>query len=122
MKKIFMALGMMFLISCNQPEVKLAGEYKLIDAPFDAEITLSFDDKNFAGLAAVNRYFGSFEQKQNDIKFNVAGTTMMMGPENLMQAEQTYIKNLSLVKSFVLKNNTLVLKITDGTELRFKKI
>ena len=28
MKKIFIMLGMIFLISCNQPEVKLSGEYK----------------------------------------------------------------------------------------------
>ena len=122
MKKIFMILGMLLLISCTQTEVKLSGEYKMVNAPENAEITLAFDGEGFAGIAAVNRYFGNFEQKQKNIKFNIAGTTMMMGPQNLMQVEQDYIKNLSLVDGFVLKNNTLILRTTGGTELQFKKI
>ena len=117
-----MILGMLLLISCTQTEVKLSGEYKMVNAPENAEITLAFDGEGFAGIAAVNRYFGNFEQKQKNIKFNIAGTTMMMGPQNLMQVEQDYIKNLSLVDGFVLKNNTLILRTTGGTELQFKKI
>lgn len=122
MKKILNIVCAMFLFGCNQADIKLSGDYKMINAPENSEITLSFEENNFSGLAAVNRYFGTFEQNKNVVKFNVAGLTMMMGPENLMQAEQEYIKKLNQVDAFVLENDLLILKTKDGAEIKFKHI
>ncbi|MBE6450448.1 MAG: META domain-containing protein [Alphaproteobacteria bacterium] len=122
MKKILNIICALFLFGCNQADVKLSGNYKMINAPENAEITLSFEENNFSGLAAVNRYFGTFEQNKNIVKFNVAGLTMMMGPENMMQAEQDYIKFLSSVNSFVFENGLLILKTVNDNELKFEKI
>ena len=47
---------------------------------------------------------------------------MMMGPENLMQAEQDYIKFLNSVNFFVFENGLLILKTVNDNELKFEKI
>lgn len=120
MKKLLALTGMMFLFGCMPKKNNLDGEYELINAMSNAQITISFDGNNFAGNSGVNRYFGTFEQSKNNIKFSTAGLTMMMGPENLMQAEQKYLKDLSEVKNFSIKNGNLVLTGDNNIALEFK--
>ena len=110
----------MLLCACMSKDLKLSGEYELVNAPVGSQITILFDGNNFAGNSGVNRYFGTFEQSKNDIKFNTAGLTMMMGPENLMQAEQKYLKDLSGVKNCSIKNGNLVLTGDNNIALEFK--
>ena len=120
MKILISLFGFAFLFGCATQEVVLKGEYKLLNAPSNAQITLSFEDNNFAGSSGVNRYFGTFEQNGNNIKFNTAGLTMMMGPQDLMQAEQKYLKDLSEVGKISFKNNRLLLTDDNGIELEFE--
>jgi len=122
MKKIFIVICSLFLFACTPENTELSGEYKMINAPYNSDITISFNGSEFAGNSAVNRYFGTFEQNKHTIKFNVVGSTMMMGPENLMKTEQNYLNNLAQIDMFLLKNNTLTLKNSDGLKLQFKKI
>lgn len=121
MKKIWTIVSALFLFGCMSQDIKLSGEYKLQNASEDAEITLSFDGSDFNGLAAINRYFGTFEKHDRKIKFNVVGTTMMMGPQNLMKVEQDYIKTLSEVDSLIQKNDTLILQTSSQDKLIFIK-
>ena len=85
--------------------------YRLLKAP---------NEPRFAGLAAVNRYFGSYGfDSAGRLELSPAGTTMMMGPMPLMEAEQEYLKILPTVSGFELKGQTLILKTSGGQDLIF---
>lgn len=120
LKKLLTLASMVFLFGCMEKDVKLSGEYELINAPLNAQITISFDGNKFAGTSGVNRYFGTFEQNGNAIKFSTAGLTMMMGPEDLMQAEQKYLKDLSEVDKVSVENGKLALTGDNNIALEFK--
>ena len=122
MKKLLEFLFVFVLFGCMQQQKALSGEYKMIVSDKDAEITIVFDGTDFAGSSGVNRYFGNFEQSDNQIKFNVAGSTMMMGPRHLMKIEQDYLKNLQEVEECYTTDDTLVLKNSKGLELKFNKL
>lgn len=122
MRKILRLLLVFILFGCMQKQEALNGEYKMSGLDEDTEVTIVFNGTEFAGSSGVNRYFGNFEQYNNKIKFNLAGSTMMMGPQKLMKFEQEYIKNLHEIEEFSLKDNTLVLKNNKGVELKFQKM
>ncbi len=116
MKKMWAMFCVALMLGCTQKNVVLSGEYKMQNAPENAEVSIVFDGNSFAGQSAVNRYFGTFEQSSENIKFNVNGTTMMMGPQSLMLFEQEYIKNLSQINKIEQNKNVLTLK-NDNKEI-----
>ncbi len=124
MKKLF-AVAALLLSGCavyNNTGDFRGRTYKLVNAPNNAEITIAFDakDPRFAGSAAVNRYFGSYRLKpEGGMEFSPAGTTMMMGPMSLMQAEEEYLKILPTVSGYDLKGQTLILKTSGAHDLIF---
>ena len=122
MRKILRLLLVFILFGCMQKQEALNGEYKMSGLDDDAEVTIVFKGTEFSGSSGVNRYFGSFEQADRKIKFNLAGSTMMMGPENLMQIEQEYLKNLQEVEECYTTKDALVLKNSKGLELKFNKM
>ncbi len=118
MKKFLAVCSLMALAACSQASDAPFGNYKMINAPENAEITIRFDNGQFSGLAAVNRYFGSYTDKDGKIKFSPAGSTMMAGPENLMKVEAQYLNNLEQIETYQLKGNDLILN-GKGISLHF---
>lgn len=90
-------------------------EYKMLNAPHDAEITIGFsnDGKQFFGNGGVNRYFGSYSVSGNKLDLKNAGSTMMMGPRELMAAESEFLQFLENVQTFKLEGNKLTLNGKD---------
>ena len=74
-------------------------------------ITISFDanDNKFYGKA-INNYFGTYKTNKENITLNLAGSTMMAGPEAEMKKEQAYFNDLTKIKTYTLKNKILELK------------
>ena len=68
----------------------------------------------------VNNYFGSYELDGSKIKFGPAASTMMMGPEKEMEAEQNYLQILPRVVSWHMSGSNLVLVTNNGQEIGFK--
>lgn len=122
MKKLLMLICAFFMFGCTNNKQIFSGEYKLQNSPEDAQITLMFENQEFSGSSGVNRYFGNFTHTETNIKFNNMGMTMMMGPKELMDAEQTYLKSLEKADSYTYNNGILTLKNSTGAELIFKKI
>lgn len=122
MKKFLGVMGMaMVMAACTAQGDSFRGkDYKMQNAMNDAEITLGFSAKNdrFFG-SVVNRYFGTYKVEGNNIEFSPAGTTLMMGPEPLMEAEQAYLSSLPQIKTFALEDKKLILKAADGKEYVF---
>lgn len=125
MKKLATFMVSLVLAGCSMANANdgfKGRTYRLLKAPNDAQITIAFDanEPRFAGLAAVNRYFGSYGfDSAGRLELSPAGTTMMMGPMPLMEAEQEYLKILPTVSGFELKGQTLILKTSGGQDLIF---
>ena len=118
MKFLSYLFGAFLLVACsvqNSDNGLRGNEYKMIDAPHDAEITIGFsnDGKQFFGSAGVNRYFGDYKLKGDKLVLNNVGLTMMMGPEELMAAESEFLKFLENVQSFKLDGSKLTLNGKD---------
>lgn len=117
---LVMALG---LTACAKSENIKGNEYVMLDAPNGAEITLMFSDTdNRASGKVVNRYFGTYTIDGNKLTFGPMASTMMMGPEPLMQAEYQYLQDLPKTVSYEATSNGLTLNLSDNRQLKFKKI
>lgn len=121
-----LAFALLMLGACSKAENNsfIDKEYQLKNAANNAEITLGFEgkDSRFFGKSAVNRYFGSYKLEGELLSFSPAGSTMMMGPRELMEAEQNYLQELSKIKSFKLDGKMLILYTSDNKELVFEQI
>lgn len=133
MKKIIIALICVVFVllltgfqqvSKSQNQTPIGRKFVWMDAPEGVEVNLGFggQENRFFGKAPINRYFGFYDVKKNDISFTEMGTTMMMGPENLMSLEQQYLKDLASVKTYKIENNQLYLFLSDGKKLTFKEV
>ncbi len=124
MKKLLLGIMMLISVGACKPDATIQGnEYRLNDTPEDVEITLGFApvENRFFGKA-VNRYFGTYKIEGNQLKLGPVGSTMMMGPETAMNAEQQYFQDLSHVNTFQVTEDTLTLKLSDNKTLTFRKI
>ena len=123
MKKLLTILAMAAaLAGCNKDSIK-GKEYKLTNSPNNAEISLAFgaDDNRYFG-AVVNRYFGTYELNGTKIKFGPAASTMMMGPEDQMVAENEYLKILPTMSKIKLDGKKLTLSNDKNEELFFEEV
>lgn len=116
-------MGLFMVVACSKENSFKGNEYQLVDAPNGARITLAFDkDENRFMGKIVNNYFGSYEVEGNSISFGNAASTMMMGPQELMEAEHVFLTILPEVYSYKFSADNLVLVTNEGGELVFEKI
>ena len=123
MKNILCFLVSMFLFACSADANRLEGkEFVWEDAPNGVEVTIGFDKKEnaFYGKATVNRYFGTYKLDGQNISLDLAGSTMMMGPQDLMDVEMRYLQVLPNVKTFKLENDVLELYVSEQDKLVFR--
>ena len=118
MKKIFLALSFL-LAACNSPENFKVGTYKMVNSPNDVPITMSFSKDNNLNAKVVNIIMGQYEVKDSSITIIPGGTTMMMGPEKEMEAEQIFMQMLLAIKSYKMSGTQLELITEDGKSLMF---
>lgn len=123
-KFLAVALTLMVFACGAKKETFENKEYKMTEAPANAEVTIAFDakDKRFSGKSAVNRYFGTYTVEGETLTFGPAGATMMMGPQELMSVEQDYLKSLGEIKSFTLEGTKLTLHTQDNGDIVFEEI
>ena len=97
------------------------GSYKLVDSLNNVPTILNLgEDGRFSGKI-VNNMMGNYELTgKSGIKFSQAATTMMMGPQEAMEAEQNFLQILPKIKSYKMQGNYLVLVTDNGGELVFE--
>lgn len=97
-------------------------DYKLTYAENGADIILGFsaNEDRYHGRV-VNNYFGMYTVDGDNIKFGPAGSTMMMGPQKLMEAEQNYFRTLPQVRTFKVHGKKLTLYTENGEKLVFEE-
>lgn len=119
------AFALVLVAACSEADGSFSGkEYKLLKAPENAEITIAFDEKEprFHGQSAVNRYFGSYKLDGTKLIFGPIGSTMMAGPQNMMEAESIYLQFLPEVVGYKLESDRLILVNKEGKELVFEEV
>lgn len=91
----------------------------------DTKTTFSCDENGkVAGVASLNRYFGSFTLKEDGaiIWGKAFGMTRMAGPPELMEQEARFMQALPQTSRIYLKGSQLILAGEDrSTWLEFQK-
>lgn len=122
MKKLVLAF-LMLLAACSSEQTPAfkTGSYKLVDSLNNVPTVVTFaQDGKFNGKV-VNYLMGSYTLgKDNSITFSPIASTMMMGPQEAMEAEQNFLQILPKVKSYKMQGNYLVLVTDNGGELLFE--
>lgn len=126
MKKFLaVAFTFMLVVACSKESTTINGkEYKLVNAPDNAIVTIAFDETEdkFSGQAPINRYFGSYTVEGENFTFGTAGSTMMAGPQDLMKAEYEYLQFLPTVKTYKLDGKKLIMSNDVQEELIFEEV
>jgi len=104
----------------------LTVEGRQIVVDVDTRITIRFaPDGQAAGLAAVNRFRGSYSLSvEGRLSWGKPGfaATRNMGPPELMEKEQAYLRGLGKTNIAILAGHILVLQSDDAsTVLRFNE-
>ena len=98
------------------------GRQVVIDV--DTRITIRFaPDGKVAGLAAVNRFSGTYSlSTEGKLSWGRFAATRMLGPPELMEKEQAYLRGLGKANIAILARHILVLQSEDtSTVLRFNE-
>lgn len=127
MKKIILFLiATMLFVGCFGKKEDIASKivgntYALQGVLPESEIDITFEKDKVAGTSSVNRYFANYTLEGNKISIQEPGSTRMMGPENLMEQEQEYLKNLKESKEIEITKDGIVLITNSGVKLSFVK-
>ena len=91
------------------------GRQVVIDV--DTRITIRFaPDGQAAGLAAVNRFSGTYSlSAEGRLSWGRFAATRMMGPPELMEKEQAYLRGLGKTNIAILAGHILVLQSDDAS-------
>ena len=118
MKKLFYTFIAALVISgCSNGDVtNLKCRTFVLDGQ-DISITFDAAENKFYGKA-VNNYFGVYSIDKHNIKMELQGSTMMMGPSDKMVAETKYFNDLNGVTSYTVQGDVLTLK-SNGVDLRY---
>lgn len=102
----------------------LTVEGRPIVVDVDTRITIRFaPNGQVAGLAAVNRFSGTYSlNTEGKLSWGRFAATRMMGPPELMEKEQAYLRGLGKTNVAILARHILVLQSDDAsTVLRFNE-
>ena len=95
----------------------LAVEGRPIVVDVDTRITIRFaPNGQVAGLAAVNRFSGTYSlSTEGRLSWGRFAATRMMGPPELMEKEQAYLRALGKTNVAILARHILVLQSDDAS-------
>lgn len=78
------------------------------------DVTLEFTGDRMSGSGGINSLTGSYTVQGGTISFGQVASTMMAGPEDLMQQESTFLQALNTVTTYRIEAGTLVLTSPAG--------
>lgn len=90
---------------------------RLEAVPSGARVDAKFEAGTVSGFSGVNTYSGMYRLSGDDLDISGVASTMMAGPEDLMDLERAYLSNLEKTVSFRAGTDSLTLLDGDGREL-----
>ncbi|GLI56218.1 hypothetical protein PM10SUCC1_17320 [Propionigenium maris DSM 9537] len=132
MKKILMFVVMvMTLMACGSKtdlNEMLAGKTFTLDEKVvleeqgeEVSFTLAFEDGRVSGRA-LNNFNANYEIEGDKIEISPMATTLMAGPEILMQREAEYLMDLTNAKTISLEGNKLTITTEEEKVLTFTQV
>jgi heat shock protein HslJ len=85
--------------------------------PPEVRIDALFEGGRVSGSSGINTYTASYELSGADLTIGPAATTMMAGPEALMELEQAYLAALQEAASFIASAGRLAIYDKNGGEI-----
>ena len=82
---------------------------KNVVIPKEAKITINFSENEINGFSGINNYSGDYMVKNNFTLSADVATTLMAGPENLMNIEQNFLDILQSFPKISYNASTLTL-------------
>lgn len=84
------------------------------------DLVITFDDttQKITGFAGCNRFFGDYSTKNNTIVFQNIASTEMFCPGEINKIESYFLKTLSTVNAFTLKDRVLSLIENDENVIK----
>ncbi len=130
---LFAALGTLMLAGCmtgDDTAARLPGdEWRIEDIAGRGVIDNSpaslvfLPDGQLAGNASCNRLIGSYEADGDALTLNLAGTTMMLCPDALMEQERRLLDLLANVKAYGIDDtDALILETSDGKTITARRL
>jgi heat shock protein HslJ len=86
-------------------------------APAGVTIDALFEGGKVGGSSGVNTYSGSYELSGSSLSVGKLASTMMAGPQDLMEAEQAYLAALQKTSSYSSTGESLTLLDQGGKEI-----
>ena len=121
MKKLLLLLPFYLLSACQNNSHSLNGKAFQLQID-ETPVLIAFDEnENRYFGKIVNNYFGNYTKNGQQISFQPAGATMMMGPEKSMKAEQKWFETLPQITSYSQTKNSLIFTLKDGSQLKLNK-
>jgi heat shock protein HslJ len=108
------------LLGTRWTVVEIEGQPAL---PADREgpyLEFSAEQTRYVGSGGVNRIGGRYQLEGKSLKLGEPFSTMMAGPEPLMQQEQKMLQAMRRVDSFEIVGNNLTLLAGDDVVLRLE--
>jgi copper homeostasis protein (lipoprotein) len=87
----------------------------------DGAPTLVFDleESRVAGSGGLNRLMGTFSLTEDELRFGPLATTLMAGPEDVMERERAFLDALARVTGYDLDGRSLTLDARGEVVARF---
>lgn len=85
--------------------------------PDGVHIVLDAKEKRFSGSGGINRIMGGYKLSGSSLAFTAPASTMMAGPQELMDQEVAFLKALEKAASYKIAGETMRLFDKEGKEL-----
>lgn len=127
MKKLVLLLIAVFIfVGCFGKKEDVASKvignsYILQEVIAESEIDITFEADRLAGSSGVNRYFANYTLDGAKITIQSPGSTLMMGPENLMVQEREYLKSIEEAKEILVTETGIIITTKSDKKLNFIK-
>jgi heat shock protein HslJ len=102
--------------------VDLTGEWIVTEISGEPTVgerppTIGFDpaESRVAGHGSINRFFGGYEFEGDQITFAALGSTLMAGPQELMDQEHRFLRTLQGTMTVALDGDDVVLSGPEGS-------
>lgn len=128
MKKILLGLMMVFTVlftGCSalvkKPDV--SGKTYVMVAPYaNQDLTLTFTEDQVAGYAGINRFFGPYQIKGEELLLGPLGMTRMAGPLPEMKREDYLMDIFNNANKIQTQGEFLIITSKDGKSLKYRAV
>lgn len=126
MKKVLLCLLTLLALiftGCTSMEKKseVTGKtYTMVSPYANQNLTLTFTEDQISGYAGINRFFGPYKIKGENLELGPLGMTRMAGPLPEMKREDYLMEIINAADKIQVKGEFLTIFSKNGDSLKYK--